>query len=124
METLKRAVESRFGFVTQPIFLFAEIESYHTNLGVERTNQSYPFKSMLEQGAILSFSSDAPATSWNDTSSPFIGIKAAVTRKSYIGTEFNRDQQIGVEEAIALYTRHSGQISRIPRPISNMYNGK
>ena len=36
--------------VTQPIFLYAEIESYLKNLGSERTKKTYPVQSMLKAG--------------------------------------------------------------------------
>ncbi|WP_332692730.1 amidohydrolase [Halalkalibacter lacteus] len=112
-ETLLKAIEAGIGFVTQPIFLFAEINSYLTNLGSEKTNQSYPLKTMLKSGAKVVISSDAPATSWADTSNPFIGIKAAVTRTAYTGQTFNLNECVTVEEAIDLYTRHAQQMTRI-----------
>jgi predicted amidohydrolase YtcJ len=114
-ETLRNAIETGIGFVTQPIFLFAEIESYLNNIGTERTENSYPFKTMLELGASFAFSSDAPATSWPDPSNPFIGIKAAVTRKAYNGIPFNSNQKIDIEDAILLYTLHAQKITRIPK---------
>lgn len=114
LDTLKRAVKKNIGFVTQPIFLFAEFDRYLNNLGLERTENSYPFKTMLELGASLSFSSDAPATSWADPSNPFIGIKAAVTRKTHTGIAFSQHERIAVEDAILLYTKHAQQITRIP----------
>ena len=56
---------------TQPIFLYAEIESYRANLSQERLEASYPVKTMLERGVPLCFSTDAPATSWAVPSDPF-----------------------------------------------------
>lgn len=114
LDTLKRAVEMNIGFVTQPIFLYAEMDSYLNNIGLERIENSYPYKTMLQLGVALAFSSDAPATSWADPSNPFIGIKAAVTRKTYTGVEFSQEQRITVEEAIFLYTKHAQEMTRIP----------
>lgn len=115
IETLKKAQNAGIGFVTQPIFLFAEYDSYLNNLGVSRVEKSYPFKTMLEHGVTFSFSSDAPATSWPDPSDPFIGIKAAVTRKTYTGLEFNRNERVTIEEAVLLYTKYAQQIIRVPK---------
>lgn len=111
---LKKASETGIAFVTQPIFLFAEIESYLKNLGAERTKLTYPFQSMLEEGVKIAFSSDAPATAWADPVNPFVGIKSAVTRKAYDGTDTGQDQKIDVETAITLYTRAAQEISGIP----------
>ncbi|MEH7548065.1 amidohydrolase [Neobacillus vireti] len=112
--TLKRAAETGIAFVSQPIFLFAEIETYLHNLGAERTKQTYPFKAMLEAGIKVAFSSDAPATAWADPVNPFVGIKSAVTRLAHDGTDTGKTQRVDVETAIKLYTRAAQEITRIP----------
>ncbi|WP_144547999.1 amidohydrolase [Bacillus sp. X1(2014)] len=114
-QALQRAAETGIAFVTQPIFLFAEIESYHNNLGAERTKKTYPVKSMLAAGIKVAFSSDAPATAWADPVNPFVGIKAAVTRLAYDGTDTGQKQTVDVETAINLYTRAAQEITRIPK---------
>jgi predicted amidohydrolase YtcJ len=113
-QAIKRAAEAGIAFVTQPIFLFAEIESYLHNLGAERTKKTYPFKTMLEKGIKVAFSSDAPATAWAEPANPFVGIKSAVTRVAYDGTDTGLDQRVDVETAITLYTRAVQEITRIP----------
>ncbi|WHY64712.1 amidohydrolase [Neobacillus sp. SuZ13] len=115
LQALQRAAETGIAFVTQPIFLFAEIESYHNNLGAGRTKKTYPVKSMLEAGIKVSFSSDAPATAWADPVNPFVGIKAAVTRLAYDGTDTGQEQKVDLETAIILYTRSAQEITRIPK---------
>jgi predicted amidohydrolase YtcJ len=114
-ETLLRAIKAGIGFVTQPLFLFAEYDSYVANVGKVRTDRSYPFKTMLELGAVMSFSSDAPATSWQDPSNPFLGIKAAVTRTAYTGDKFNVKECLSIEGCIDLYTRKAQEMTRIPK---------
>ncbi|WP_312114247.1 amidohydrolase [Brevibacillus reuszeri] len=111
---IQRAAEMGVGFVPQPIFLFAEIESYLNNLGAERTKTTYPVKTMLEAGIKVAFSSDAPATAWADPVNPFVGLKAAVTRTAYNGTDTGQDQRVDVATAIELYTRAAQEITRIP----------
>lgn len=113
-QALQRAAETGIAFVPQPIFLYAEIESYLKNLGAERLKQTYPIQSMLEAGIKLAFSSDAPATAWVDPVNPFVGIKAAVTRIAYDGTDTGQDQRVDVPTAITLYTRAAQEITRIP----------
>lgn len=111
---IHRAAETGIAFVTQPIFVFAEIESYHNNLGSERTKQAYPIPSMLQSGIKVAFSSDAPATAWADPVNPFVGIKSAVTRLAYNGTDTGQEQRIDVSTAIMLYTKEAQEITRIP----------
>ncbi|MFE4426352.1 amidohydrolase [Peribacillus butanolivorans] len=113
-QALQRAAEAGIAFVPQPIFLYAEIESYLNNLGAERTKQTYPIQSMLKAGIKIAFSSDAPATAWVDPVNPFVGIKAAVTRIAYDGTDTGQDQRVDVPTAITLYTRAAQEITRIP----------
>ncbi len=104
---VRKAAEKKVAFVTQPIFMYAEIESYLKNLGEERMRKCYPVRDMLDAGVHLSISTDAPATSWAVPSDPFPNIKSAVTRKAYDGTDCGRKQRIDVETAIRLYTKEA-----------------
>lgn len=113
-EILELARTFNIALIPQPIFFFAEIEGYLSNLGIERTRLSYPVKSMLEKGVSVCLSSDAPATAWAVPHNPFIGIKAAVTRKAYDGTDLGSKERINIQEAIALYTRTAAEICRLP----------
>ncbi|TMN22919.1 amidohydrolase [Lentibacillus cibarius] len=113
-DILDRAAEAGIGIVTQPIFLYAEIESYLNNLGSGRTKSSYPIRTMLEKGMQVAISSDAPGNAWHDTVDPFVGLKGAVTRKAHDDTDVGQNQRINLETAIVLYTREAGKITRIP----------
>lgn len=109
-QAMDRCAKSGIAMTVQPVFLYSEIESYLTNLGAERTKTTYPSKTMLDKGVLTAFSSDAPATSWADPSDPFIGIKGAVTRVAYDGTDTGADQRVDVKTAVELYTRQSQKI--------------
>ena len=111
---LKKSSEMGIAFVTQPVFLFAEIESYLNNLGYARTKNTYPVRSILDAGVHLAFSSDAPATSWADPSNPFVGIQAAVTRTSYNGTDNGQQHRVDPVTAIELYTREASKVVGFP----------
>jgi len=115
-KSIQRAVEmgTKIGFTTQPIFQYAEIETYLKNLGPERTKKTYPVQTILKAGLKLAFSSDAPATTWADPSNPFVSIKAATTRIAYDGTDCGQEQRVDVTTAIELYTREAQQITGIP----------
>ncbi len=113
-KAMKDAAKRGIAFVTQPIFLYAEIESYVKNLGAERTKETYPVRTMLEAGIQVAFSSDAPATAWADPANPFVGLKAAVTRFAYDGTDTGQKHKVDISTAISLYTRRAQEITRIP----------
>lgn len=109
-DNMAKAIEKGIGFATQPIFMYAEIESYLKNFGTERTKKAYPVKTMLDKGVQLCFSTDAPATSWAVPSDPFPCIKSAVTRKAYDGTDCGADEKVDIETAICLYTREAAKL--------------
>ena len=99
---------------TQPVFMYAEIESYLANLGEERMRRCYPVRHMLKSGVRLCFSTDAPATSWSDPSDPFTNLKAAVTRRAWDGTDCGQQEAVDIETAVKLYTRESARIAGFP----------
>ena len=114
-EALRKAAKGNIAFVSQPIFMYAEIESYLNNLGKTRTKRNYPYKTILESGIKLAFSSDAPATAWADPVDPFTALKSAVIRKAYDGTDTGQDEKVDLETAIRLYTKEGADITGIPR---------
>lgn len=102
---VKIASDRGIYFVTQPNFLYAEIEAYVKNLGVPWLTKTYPVKSMLDKGVKIALSTDAPATAWAQPSDPIPCLKCAVTRKAYDGTDCGQDERIDIETAIKLYTK-------------------
>ena len=108
---LDAAAKKGFGFATQPIFLYAEIESYLANLEKERVKETYPVKRMLEKGVRVCFSTDAPATAWSSPSDPFSCVKGAVTRKAWDGTDCGQREAVDLETALQLYTRESAELA-------------
>ena len=110
-QSVKRVVAKGIGIASQPIFPYAEIEAYLGNLGHERTRRCYPYRTLLDDGVNLCFSTDAPATSWAVPSDPFPCIKGAVTRHAYEDTDFGEDEAVDVETAITLYTREAARMA-------------
>ena len=114
VNAMEKAAEKGFAFVCQPIFAYCEIETYLKNLGKDRIKGLYPFKSILDSGVKMCFSTDAPATSWAVPSDPFSNMKSAVTKYAYEGTDIGQEQRIDIETAIRLYTKESAEISGFP----------
>lgn len=99
-----------YALVTQPIFYFAEDESYRNYLSPEQFKTAYRVKTMLNSSALLGLSSDAPCTPWAEPDSPFYSIYAAVTRKAANGDVVNPEEAITVPQAILGYTRDAAKI--------------
>lgn len=114
VNAMEKAAEKGFAFVCQPIFAYCEIETYLKNLGKDRIKGLYPFKSILDSGVKMCFSTDAPATSWAVPSDPFSNMKSAVTKYAYEGTDIGQEQRIDIETAIRLYTKEAAEISGFP----------
>jgi predicted amidohydrolase YtcJ len=97
--------------------VIAEVNPYHISddmrwmeerIGAERCKGAYAFKSLLENGAMLTFGSDWPGTSAAEYYvHPKYLIYAAVTRKTLKGEPADGwfpEQKISVEEALEAYT--------------------
>lgn len=99
-----------YALVTQPIFFFAEDESYRHYLSPAQFKLAYRVKTMLNSQAMLGLSSDAPCTPWAEPDSPFYSIYAAVTRKAANDDIVNAEEAITVPQAILGYTRDGAKI--------------
>lgn len=106
-----KTAEMNYALVTQPIFYFAEYDSYRNFLSAEQFNECYRIKSMVASGAEVALSSDAPCTPWEKPDSPFIAIQAAVNRKASGGELVNPEEAISVGEAIRRYTSLAAPIA-------------
>lgn len=97
--------------------IIAEVQPYHAiddmrwmeeRIGHERCRGAYAFKTLWENGAVLSFGSDWPGTnaSWYPAK-PMLGIYAAVTRQTVDGQPpegWFPEQRLDVEIAIRAHT--------------------
>ncbi|AQR54425.1 amidohydrolase [Lactobacillus delbrueckii subsp. bulgaricus] len=92
---------------TQPIFFFAEEDSYRQFLSADQLKMAYRIKSLDKENILFSLSSDAP---WAEPDSPFYGIYAAVTRHTAAGGFINEDEGIPVVRAILAYTRDAAKM--------------
>ena len=107
---MERAAASDMAWSPQPIFCYAEIESYLKNLPLERIQESYPVSKWLDMGIRTALSTDTPATSWATASDPFVTLKSAVTRRAWDGTDLGQDYKIDLETALLLYTAESAPL--------------
>ena len=107
---LKAAADADIAFVTQPVFMYAEIERYLENLGREWLQATFPMQDILKAKIRMAFSTDAPATPLADAYNPFICIKSAVTRIAGNGYDCGQKQAVDIETAIRLYTAEGAYV--------------
>lgn len=89
--------------VGQPPFITEFGDGFLAHLGQERSQLTYPLRSLLAAGIPAAGSSDSPVSSYQ----PLLGIQAAVTEKTMSGADFAPGEALTVEEAIGLYTRNA-----------------
>ncbi|MCD6559594.1 MAG: amidohydrolase [Palaeococcus sp.] len=92
-------------------------------VGEKRAKWVYPFKSMLERGIILGFSTDSPIEPTN----PWETIYAAVTRGKHENVETHRyteDEVMNLEEALHAYTYGSAYIMHAEKELGTLEEGK
>lgn len=95
---------------SQPAFLSALGDGFLEAFGPERAEELYPFKSFLEQGIELAFSSDAPVVS----ASPWLGVRDAALRTTATGRVIGGAHALSVEDALTAYTSSAAR-SGVPR---------
>lgn len=104
--------------------VIASVQPYHViddgrwaerAVGRERLRDCYPFRRLLDSGAVLAFGSD-----WSVAPpSPLEGIYAAVTRQTLDGAHpegWVPEEKITVDEALVAYTR-SGAFASFEEPL-------
>jgi predicted amidohydrolase YtcJ len=74
---------------------------YAANVGPERRRWLYPIRTLLALCRAVAGSSDAPVI---PDRSPLLGIVAAMTRRTASGMVLAREERLGFEDAVRLYT--------------------
>ena len=93
----------RLGIVvaSQPSFLYYLGESYHENVGDERSRWLKPHRAWIDSGVLVASGTDSPVTPYM----PFPSLWASIVRRTEVrGTQMGTEQCITREEAIRLYT--------------------
>lgn len=86
--------------VSQPVFINEYGDGFIRHLGLDRVQLTYPFRSFLERGIKLVFSSDCPVSDFR----PLKSIQAAVSERTGTGQSYALEEAVTVEEALELYT--------------------
>jgi predicted amidohydrolase YtcJ len=110
--------------VPQPVFLYAEGEAYLAQLGSDRSAHAYPLRSMIDLGLRPALSSDAPATSTEDASDPWLGVRAAATRTTWAGSSLGAREAITVGRALACYTANGASALSLGHRTGSIEIGK
>jgi len=116
---IARAAELGIVVVSQPGF-FSTLGDGFAAAFPERSDQLYPFASWRRAGITAAGSSDAPVI----TADPLIGIRDAVLRRTAEGHVLGPGERIGVQDALALYTRGAAFAMHREGEIGSLEPGK
>ena len=85
----------------QPIHCTSDRDLADRYWGPRRTPRAYPWRTLLRQGTILAFGSDAPV----EPIDPLLGLHAAVTRRRpHDRSAWFPEQRLTLDEALHAYT--------------------
>lgn len=99
-EIIPMMAEFGIGALVSTPFITNLGDSYVRSLGEDRASKTVPMASYLRAGVPMASTSDTPITDFN----PFVGMYAAVARKTVQGRQFDVSEAISREDAIRSYT--------------------
>ncbi|MCE5196289.1 MAG: amidohydrolase [Negativicutes bacterium] len=108
------------GVSVQPGFIFAEGDIYFHNLEVERVNRFIPLRTYLANGIRVFANSDMTSAHYN----PFLGMRAAVTRRTSRGVQLGSEECIGVMEMLELFIKNGAYYLGLEHQIGSLEPGK
>jgi hypothetical protein len=93
---------------SQPSFLYYLGDSYHENVGPERSEWLKPHRAWIDHGIVVGGGTDSPVTPYP----PFPSLWAAIARRTEVkGTQMGTEQCVTREEAIRMYTVNGAYLS-------------
>jgi predicted amidohydrolase YtcJ len=87
--------------VSQPNLLYQTGSAYLSEVTEEQLQWIFPYRSYVNSGIKLAFSSDSPLTPCD----PFHAIKTAVTRNVGSGATLSKHEEVSLAQALDMYTR-------------------
>jgi len=103
LETMRRL---GVACMSQPHFVRELGPNFRRYLDAAYLAGVYPYRTLLDQGICLGFSSDAPVVR---DFRPLAGIRDAVLRRDSEGFEHNQDECLEVPQALLAYTREAAR---------------
>jgi predicted amidohydrolase YtcJ len=99
-EVLRLMAEHRIPAVVSNPFLASLGESFVSSLGEARAARIMPMRTYLDAGVPLAGSSDSPVADYD----PWVGIAAAITRRTVTGRLLGPEECITTQDALRSYT--------------------
>ncbi len=120
-EHLRRIADMGLHVVTQPIFIKELGRNFRQSLDDAFLADCYPFRSMLDHGINVAFSTDAPVVK---DLRPLSCIAAAMDRKDMDGEVISPKEKIGLDDSLYAYTMGSAKANRVEGKVGSIEVGK
>ena len=117
---IDRVQELGLYITSQPNFFSLLGDGFIDAYGPERSQELYRFKTLLQRGIKLGFSSDCPVAEPN----PLIGLRDSICRKPPSGRRFGPSECLKMEEALPLYNREAAYFSFEEKERGTLIAGK
>jgi predicted amidohydrolase YtcJ len=116
---------ARLGVIAsmQPVHCTSDMPWAENRLGPERVKGAYAWRSVVDSGAHVPFSSDFPG----ETLNPFYGIYAAITRQDPNGNPpggWHPEQRVSLQQALGGYTMEAAYAGFEENVKGSIENGK
>ncbi len=121
-DDVSRLAKADVAACVQPHNLVSDMNMIDESVG-DRGRRAYKFKSLLDSGIPVMFSSDTPVCDPN----PFLGVHAAVTRQRTDGTPANGwypEQRVSVDQAVKAYTAVPAEVHGVGAELGSVTPGK
>ena len=86
--------------ILQPAFIWDLGDNWIQQLGLEKVSRFKPFRTLIDRGVPIAFSSDRPVV----PGAPLLGIHSAVNQRTRTGRDYAPQEKITAEEALRCYT--------------------
>lgn len=119
-EQIEQVKDLGLYITSQPNFFSLLGDGFIEAYGQDRARDLYRFRTILEKGIKLAFSSDCPVADPN----PLIGLRDALLRKTGSGQDFGPAESLSADKALPLYTREAAYFSFEEKERGTLREGK
>ncbi len=119
-EALQKMKDYNIGVSLQPGFMFVEGDIYFDVLDQKRIEHFKPLRSYLDHNIVVAANSDMTSAHYN----PFIGMYAAVARKTSQGRSLGDQEKISREEMLRLFTVNGAWLAFRESQVGSIEPGK
>lgn len=96
--------------VPQPVFLYTFGDFFPTYLGEYGEQGRFPFRDLLDDGWLLTGSSDVWIGSEQQATNPFFSVWCTMARQSFFGRTIDQEQAITLTEALRMHTINGAKV--------------